>query len=358
MLPNSKHCARSRARQDSRANASGRRRNLEAAARPLATLAALRAPVPPAIRQADSPSPGTPPAGRAPATVAVPVVRCVVLERALPAPWRPLFALLAYTGARIGATQGLLWGDVRFAERRIILSEAARRLKNVASARILPVPEPLAHLLASYAVSVPTGPADPVFPGHLGNYVRAIRAFRRACKEAGLAGLVPHDLRHTFAVSRGSKRRAAPTTSEAAWAATPAMVMRYAAHAPEAYLHEDAARIAASLSGKAEREAQTRRSRPARSEAGVSPTIHNFLSVPPGSCLHLAGVGLLLLALFAGSGLLSCGAGLPANLPLRCAPSTYSCAEWRFPTARRSGPVASCSHMVRPRDLPPQSRCE
>jgi hypothetical protein len=41
MLPNSKHCARSRVRQDSRANASVRRRNLEAAARPLATLAAL-----------------------------------------------------------------------------------------------------------------------------------------------------------------------------------------------------------------------------------------------------------------------------------------------------------------------------
>ena len=37
MLPKSKHCARSRARQDPRANASVRRRNLQAAARPLAT---------------------------------------------------------------------------------------------------------------------------------------------------------------------------------------------------------------------------------------------------------------------------------------------------------------------------------
>ena len=41
MLPNSKHCTRSRAHQDPRANASVRRRNLEAGARPLATLAAL-----------------------------------------------------------------------------------------------------------------------------------------------------------------------------------------------------------------------------------------------------------------------------------------------------------------------------
>ena len=37
--------------------------------------------------------------------------------------------------------------------------------------------------------------------------------------------------------------------------ATPAMTMRYARHAPEAYFSEDAARIAASLSGAVDREA-------------------------------------------------------------------------------------------------------
>jgi hypothetical protein len=38
--------------------------------------------------------------------------------------------------------------------------------------------------------------------------------------------------------------------------ATPAMTMRYARHAPEAYFVEDASRIAASLSGAADREAE------------------------------------------------------------------------------------------------------
>jgi len=36
---------------------------------------------------------------------------------------------------------------------------------------------------------------------------------------------------------------------------TPAMTMRYARHAPEAYFAEDAARLAASLSGTTDREA-------------------------------------------------------------------------------------------------------
>jgi integrase len=180
------------------------------------------------------------------------------LENALPARWRPLFALLVYTGARIGEAQGLLWGDVRLAERRIILSEGARRLKNLGSARILPVPERLAQLLASHAAMVPTGPADPVFPGPLGNYVRAIKAFRRACQTAGLTGLVPHDLRHTFAVHAIQNGVPLPRLQKLLGHATPAMVMRYAAHAPEAYLDEDAARVAASLSGCGDKEAESR----------------------------------------------------------------------------------------------------
>jgi len=180
------------------------------------------------------------------------------LERALPARWLPLFAILIYTGARIGEAQGLLWGDVRLAERRIILNEAARRLKNPSSTRILPVPERLAQLLASHAAYIPSGPADPVFPEPLGDYVRAIKAFRRACKAAGLVGVVPHDLRHTFAVHAVQNGVPLPRLQKLLGHATPAMVMRYAAHAPEAYLDEDAARIAASLSGHGEREAQVR----------------------------------------------------------------------------------------------------
>jgi hypothetical protein len=40
--------------------------------------------------------------------------------------------------------------------------------------------------------------------------------------------------------------------------ATPAMVMRYAAHSPEAYLDADAKKVAAALSGKTDEEAEGR----------------------------------------------------------------------------------------------------
>jgi hypothetical protein len=56
---------------------------------------------------------------------------------------------------------------------------------------------------------------------------------------------------------RGTIRRACHGGRvSTARAATPAMTMRYARHAPEAYFVEDAARIAASLSGAADREAK------------------------------------------------------------------------------------------------------
>jgi integrase len=180
------------------------------------------------------------------------------LDTKLPLAWRPLFALLAFTAARIGEAQGLLWGDVRLSERRIMLHEETRRLKNEGSARMLPVPDELARVLALHAATVPVGPSDPVFPGALGNYSRALKAFRKACKAAGLTGMTPHDLRHTYCVHAVQHGVPLPRLQKLLGHATPAMVMRYAAHAPEAYLDADAAKVAAALSGAADREAEGR----------------------------------------------------------------------------------------------------
>ena len=57
------------------------------------------------------------------------------LLEAMPAAWRPFFALLAYTGLRLGeaigkdGTPALRWGDVRLAERRLTVQARTRRLK-------------------------------------------------------------------------------------------------------------------------------------------------------------------------------------------------------------------------------------
>ena len=134
------------------------------------------------------------------------------LQGTAPAAWWPFYALLLYTGLRWGEAAGLQWADVRLAERRITVSDRVRRLKNVASNRDVPIPEPLAQLLAAHRTRTPGGPADPVFPPPFADYRRARRLFQAAALEAQLhdggrnpsgeprPNVTMHDLRHTFGV--------------------------------------------------------------------------------------------------------------------------------------------------------------
>jgi integrase len=127
------------------------------------------------------------------------------LLKAVPAAWRPFFALLAYTGLRLGEAIGkdgapaLRWGDVRLSERRLSVQSRTRRLKTSSSARDVPIPDSLVHLLAAHRVATPGGPADAVFPYPF-TYGRAQRVFGRACEVSELHDVRVHDLRHTFAV--------------------------------------------------------------------------------------------------------------------------------------------------------------
>lgn len=190
------------------------------------------------------------------------------LESALPALWWPLFGLLVYTGLRIGEAQGLVWGDVRLADRRMTVSDRGGRLKTSGSARDVPIPDPLAELLAAHRVRLPGGPADPVFPAPLGDYRIARRQFRRACLAAQLhdGGRNPsgeprpnttiHDLRQTFDVHCAQAGVLIARLQKLLGHATPHMTLRYMKHAPESYFAEDAARVAASLTGKRDREAE------------------------------------------------------------------------------------------------------
>jgi integrase len=100
----------------------------------------------------------------------------------------------------------------------------------------------------------PGGPADPVF-AHPFTYGQAQKVFNRGCDLAELHDVRVHDLRHTFAVHAIQAGLPLPRLQKLLGHATPAMTMRYARHAPEAYFAEDAARIGASLSGAVDREA-------------------------------------------------------------------------------------------------------
>jgi len=183
------------------------------------------------------------------------------LLEAVPAPWRPFFALMVYTGLRLGEVVGkdgspaLRWGDVRLSERRLTVQGRTRRLKTGSSARDVPIPDQLAPLLGAHRVAYPGGPADPVFP-HPFTYGQAQKVFNRGCEGAELHDVRVHDLRHTFAVHAIQSGLPLPRLQKLLGHSTPAMTMRYARHAPKAYFSEDAARIGASLSGAVDREAE------------------------------------------------------------------------------------------------------
>jgi integrase len=176
----------------------------------------------------------------------------------IPAYWRPLFAMLAYTGLRIGEAQSLLREDVRLSERRIVVGGNGGRLKTRSSIRVVPIPALLAPVLGEHLVRHESGPREPFFQPELCDYAAARRAFRRGSKAAKLSGIVIHDLRHTFAVH--SARAGVPLArlQKLLGHTSPVMTMRYLKHAPESYLDQDADRAAASISGSLDFEVTAR----------------------------------------------------------------------------------------------------
>jgi hypothetical protein len=67
---------------------------------------------------------------------------------------------------------------------------------------------------------------------------------------------MPYDLRHTFGVHAVMAGVPLPRLQKIPGHKTPAMTLRYAQHAPEPHAQDDAARIAASTAGSADREAK------------------------------------------------------------------------------------------------------
>jgi integrase len=178
------------------------------------------------------------------------------LERVVPREWWRLLrhAPRHRTPRRRGA--GGRWQNVRLAERRVVVREhAGRRLKSASSERAVPITEPLARILAEHAERVPSGPNGRIFPGPLGDWRRAYHRFRTA-RRAGLHGVTVHDLRHTFGVH--CAQAPLPRLQKLMGHASAVMTMRYMKHAPESYFAEDAARVAASLTGERDRERSAR----------------------------------------------------------------------------------------------------
>jgi integrase len=65
-----------------------------------------------------------------------------------------------------------------------------------------------------------------------------------------------HDLRHTFGVHCAQAGVPIARLQKLLGHASPHMTLRYMKHAPESYFQEDAAKLAASISGERNREAE------------------------------------------------------------------------------------------------------
>jgi integrase len=164
--------------------------------------------------------------------------------------WWAFFGVLFLTGARLGEAQGLRGGDVLLHTKRLLIHEGDRRVKTREAVRDLPIPPALEGPLAGHLARVGPGPDDLVFPAAYQDDGAVRRAWDGACKTAGIAGATPHDARHTFAVHAAMAGVPIVRLQKLLGHATATMTLRYMKHAPEAYLDEDAAAIAAHMTGQ------------------------------------------------------------------------------------------------------------
>lgn len=178
-------------------------------------------------------------------------------ERECPAEWWPLFAVLFYTGARLGEATGLRGADVLLHAKRIAVHEGDRRVKSAHSVRHLPIPQPLEEALGHQLARVSPGPADLVFPDGQ-DYKAVRRVWDTTCKAAEISGATPHDARHTFGVHAAQAGVPIVRLQKLLGHATPQMTLRYMRHAPESYIDEDGSAIAEHMAGKTDQERDAR----------------------------------------------------------------------------------------------------
>ena len=133
-----------------------------------------------------------------------------------------------------------------------------RGVKSRQAVRDLPVPETLKGALAAHLPRTGPGPAELVFSGDCQRYGRVRAAWDRVCQAAGIAGATIHDARHTYAVHAAQAGVPIVRLQKLLGHSTPLMTLRYMRHAPEAYLDDDAAEIAAHMAGAGDQEAAAR----------------------------------------------------------------------------------------------------
>ena len=114
----------------------------------------------------------------------------------------PLFALLAYTGARRGEALGLRWSDVDLDRRMITVRRSYEGTTKSSKHRTVPLPAPLAAILKEYRLADPWK-GELCFPNDSGEMfsrnAKLEALLQLALKRTKLPRIRVHDLRHVFA---------------------------------------------------------------------------------------------------------------------------------------------------------------
>lgn len=173
-------------------------------------------------------------------------MRCLTtdeIERLLKAAstdrWRALFALLAFTGLRIGEALALKWPDLG------LDSVTVRESKTEAGVRSVMVIPRLRKLLLTWSIAQGPNPEGWIFVNENGGPVsrrEALRALRAAEKRAGLPDYTLHELRHTFASILIAQGEPVTLVADQMGHADPAVTLRTYAKLFDAQKNVEAAR--------------------------------------------------------------------------------------------------------------------
>lgn len=140
---------------------------------------------------------------------------------------RPLFALLLHTGLRIGEATALCWQDIQNGDTLVVRRSKSKKVRTV------PLSQQALRSLETFSArgSRPMRGEAPIWDGGTGRQIA--KALERACADAGLPRLTPHQLRHAFASSLAQKGVPLPDIKTLLGHSSIQTTMRYAEHAPD-----------------------------------------------------------------------------------------------------------------------------